>query len=758
MAKPYIGSSLIYHLPQIYLSKMAILRRVVWTLLVLGGLWGTAAAQAPVDSSSQGAYKVGLALSGGGAKGFAHIGVLKVFEEADIPVHMISGTSMGSIVGALYAIGYTPAEIEDIALTTDWSILFNDSYRINPQNIANSVSQKDTYLFTFPYNGKRLTLPSGLIDGQNIAMLLYRLMLPYHDMRDFTELPIPFASVATNLATGQAHTFTEGYLPDAVRASIAIPTLFKPVRINGETYIDGGVARNIPAEDVRALGADLVVASDVGEPLQPVDSLDTFVDVLFQAVGFHQQESNLRQKEKTDFYLRPDINRFSSFSYNSVKNIIAAGEEAARALVPKIKAKLDEHMLAQRQFKPIKSPQQDTLTVTGVTYDNISGLMQQQARIALDISSPAELTLADIESRINRLYSSGLFSQISYRLRDNPGSGHHQLVLEFQPKDQEFAGFSLRYDSHYKASLLFGGLLADNIVWSDRLNWQLRVGEVLELSADYSAPLSLAPLSKLHFGIDFQRSPIDIYNQGQALSTINVEQITLRPAASIRLLQRTNIKAGVEAEVYNLNQAVGNTIFLENTSFLLTPFINVDYSTLNRPYFPTRGQSLKAKAIVSDEIWGSLSTFAQFSGNWFMTVPLTERLNISADFFTGVTAGSDLPLHYNYYLGGLTQNPVFDRRQRPFMARAAQQLQTSNVVALGSALQYNIGKNLFLTAGWDAAHLSDKWTFNIHRERLEHGFSLGVGATSIVGPIKLSLSTPDFSSDYALKIDVGYHF
>ncbi|MDZ7682961.1 MAG: patatin-like phospholipase family protein [Fodinibius sp.] len=738
--------------------KKAIYLSVIFGFLFAGTLPVTSAAQTPAGTTAEESYTIGLALSGGGAKGFAHIGVLKVFEEADIPIHMISGTSMGSIVGSLYAIGYSPEEIEDIALTTDWSIMLNDSYRINPQNIASSVSQKDTYLFTFPYNGKQLTLPTGLIDGQNIAMMLYRLMLPYHDVRDFTKLPIPFASVATNLTTGQAHTFTEGYLPDAVRASIAIPTLFKPVTIDGETYIDGGIARNIPAEDVRNLGADVVVASDVGEPLQPVDSLDTFVDVLFQAVGYHQQESNVQQIKNTDFYIRPDIKKFSSFSYNNVKQIIQSGEEAARQVLPEIKTKLANQRPASSPFKPISSPQQDTLVVSEVIYDNISGLIQQQAQLALDITPPEQLTLANIEMKINRLYSSGLFSQISYRLQDNPGSGKNRLVMEFQSKDQEFAGFSLRYDSHYKASLLFGGLLTDNIFWSDRLTLQLRAGEVLELKADYNTPLTLAPLSKLHFGIDFQRSPIDLYNQGQALSTINVERITLRPAASVRLLERTHIETGFEAEVYNLNQAVGNTLFLENTSFLLKPFVQVDFSTLNRPYFPTRGQALKAKAIISDENWGSLSTFAQFSGNWFMTVPLTDRLNLSGDIFTGFTTGNNIPLHYNYYLGGLAQNPVFDRRQRPFMARAAQQLQATNVMALKSQLQYKMGKNMYLTAGWDTAHLSDTWTFNISRERLEHGFSLGIGATSIVGPIKLSLSTSDFSENYALKIDVGYLF
>ncbi|MGD8428367.1 MAG: patatin-like phospholipase family protein, partial [Balneolaceae bacterium] len=389
--------------------------------------------------------KIGLALSGGGAKGFAHIGLLKVFEKEGIPVNMISGTSMGAIIGSLYAIGYTPEQIEDIVLSTDWGILFNDSYRINPQNIASSVSSKPTYLITFPFNDRKLQLPSGLIDGQNISMLLYRLMLPYHNVQDFTELPIPFSAVATDLSTGQAHTFTKGYLPDAVRASSAIPTIFKPVKVDGSTYIDGGVARNIPAEDVRKLGADLVISSDVGEPVKPVDSLHTFVDILFQSVGFHQQESNKKQIQNSDFYIHPDIQDFSSFSYDHAKEIIRKGEEAAHKLVPLIKSFLNEHHahVSSSPFKSISSPQNDTLLITNIRFANINGLLKKQVNVTLNIKIPSRLTLHTIEKKINRLYNSGLFSQISYRIQYDSTSrvDGHQLLLKFQQKEQEYVGF-----------------------------------------------------------------------------------------------------------------------------------------------------------------------------------------------------------------------------------------------------------------------------------------------------------------------------
>lgn len=703
--------------------------------------------------------KLGLALSGGGAKGFAHIGVLKVLEEEGIPVHMVSGTSMGSIIGSLYAIGYSPQEIEEIAINTNWNILLNDSYQINPQHISNSILKKDTYLVTFPFENKQLSLPAGLIDGQNISMLLYRLMLPFHDVRDFTELPIPFSAVATNLATGEPKTFSSGYLPDVVRASIAIPSIFKPVHIDGKTYIDGGVARNIPAEDVRDLGADFVIASDVGEPIRKLDSLKTFVDILFQSVGFHQQESDIVQKQKTDIYIRPNINEFSSFSYERVDEIIDRGEQAARQAVPRIKEMLAKHTTMPSTFKPIQSTRQDTITVSGISLNNLTGLtQQQQVFLALDMQLPEQLTLSQLEEKINRLYGSGLFSQISYRLQKKQNSGGNQLILEFQHKEQEYAGFSMRYDSQYKAALLFGASFTNNIFLNDRITVQLRAGEILELTSDYSIPISLAPLTRIKTGFELQRSPINYYDQDQALSSIDVEKLTLKPSIAVQLWQQADFEIGLETELYNLNEAIGNTLVLDNTTFLLNPFLSINLNTLNRSYFPTRGQSLHLKTEFSEPGWGSAESFYQASGKWFSTIKLWNGINLSNELFAGYSSTTELPLHYYYYAGGLSQNPIFELKQIPFMGYPTQQLRGANIKALSSKLQVRINKKIYVVGGLNFAHLTNEWTFNVDQERLRKGYSLSLGATSIVGPIEIALSTPDFTSGYAVKINLGYHF
>ena len=465
------------------------------------------------------------------------------------------------------------------------------------------------------------------------------------------------------------------------------------------------------------------------------------------------------QKKKTDIYIRPDIKEFSTFSYDRAEEIIHKGEQATRKALPAIKAMLEEQQLSASSFKPIDATREHSITVSNIQFNNLSGLtQQQQVLIALDISLPSTLTLSQLEQKINKLYGSGLFSQISYRLQQNQSSDGNTLVLDFQHKEQEYVGFSMRYDSQYKAGLLFGASLTDNLFWNDRLTLQLRAGEILEFNSDYNIPVNLAPLAFINAGINLQRSPINFYNQNQVLSSIDVEKLVINTSTSVQLWQQVDLEVGLEHELYNLNEAIGNTLVLGNTTFLLNPFATVNLNTLNHPYFPTRGQSLSLKTEISDPFWGSSSPFFQTSGKWFSTLKLTSGVNLSNEVFLGYSSTNNLPLHYYFHLGGLTQNPVFELKQHPFMGHPTQQLRSSNLMALRSKLQFRLNRQLYISGGMNLAHLSDYWTFHIDPQRMEYGYSLSFGATSIVGPIEVALSTPNFTDRYALKLNVGYHF
>src|SRR5213083_1327762 len=313
--------------------------------------------------------KVGVALSGGAARGLAHIGVLKVLEEAGVPVDVIAGTSMGSVVGGLYAVGYTAPQLDTIVRTEDWYRLLTDP--VDRRDLA--VDRKfteDHYLLTLPIQRGGIKLPRSVVAGQRVSQLLTRLTWSAHAIRDFRALPIPFAAVATDLETSRAVVLDHGFLPDAIRASMALPSVFSPVDLGDTAVIDGGVVRNLPAQDARALGADVLICSDVTDPLEPRDSIVSLVDVLVQSVSFRVWDSEAVQRSKCDVLILPDVRAFSTFGFARAREVIARGEAAARAAIPAITAALARGRVP-RPARPARVPlvQAESVLVTTVRFD-----------------------------------------------------------------------------------------------------------------------------------------------------------------------------------------------------------------------------------------------------------------------------------------------------------------------------------------------------------------------------------------------------
>jgi len=727
-------------------------------LLLLMPYPGSAQQQSP-DRETEAPRKIGVALSAGGAKGFAHIGVLKVLDEENIPIHIVTGSSMGAVIGGLYSAGYTPAQIEEIAVNADWQALFNDNLKPSSRDLSTFISTRDTYMLSFPILDGLPQLPAGLVRGQNLSMLLYRLLLPFHDVSDFSELPISFGAVATNLSTGEPRRFETGYLPEVIRASAAIPSIFKPVSIDGELYIDGGVIRSIPAEDARAMGADIVLVSDVGEPVKPLEDLDTFVDILFQSVGFHLVKSDSAQIELADFYLRPDMENFTSFSYEEVEALIESGEEAARAMMPRIKAMLDSVKTADRKDKPEIADRKREINVTNVEYRNIDRRLLNQARIIFDINPPEKIAYSEIERKINRLYATGHFSLISYRVQDDPTSaGGKNLTVSFSDNEPDRLGFSMRYDSRYKASLLFGIQSRNIFGLGDQLRSNLRLGEVLGVGTHYEAPISLAPAISAEADLNLHRSPIDYYDSGQQLATIEIDRAEFVPSLSIRLFNYLELNTGLKAEYYELNEAIGNNVLLADRQFLFTAVGSLEFNNLNRPYFSTRGLKLKVTGEASDKRYLSEATFSQLFGKLDAAIPLYDGLVLQTQAMAGQSSTSNLPLHYRFYQGGLTENPLFTDRHGLLWGYAVQQLSGSSLAAVRGALQVHLGSDIYLQGGWNAAHLSDSGTWNPDNFDWTQGYGISLGALTLIGPINFSLSTPDFKNNYAFKVEVGYNF
>jgi NTE family protein len=404
--------------------------------------------------------KLGLALSGGGAKGLSHIGVIKVMEEAGLRPDYITGVSMGSIIGGLYAMGYTSDSIARICKEADWDLILSD--RI-PENKIIFLEKRHFYnsIVSLPITRKKIRLPSALINGQQVENLLSYYSWSAAGIRDFSQLPIPFLCVATDMLTGKEVVFREGYLPDAIRASIAIPSVFTPIKIGTALLVDGGVVRNYAVTELREMGADIVIGSYTGFKRYDESHLESFDGVLKQIGFFTSLADYENEKKKTDILIEPDNKETATLAFKDIDSLIYNGYRAALPYKEKFRRLADSLNAIGPQQPMIPLPEKeyhvfDKIQVTGNKFTDEGEIIG-----VLDIKPGQKVDRELLSERIELLYGKAWFEKVKYRIIPRNDS----LILEIdcieRPKAMIYG--SLHYDLALGSGLLLSVGIRDLI-------------------------------------------------------------------------------------------------------------------------------------------------------------------------------------------------------------------------------------------------------------------------------------------------------
>ncbi|HSM69573.1 MAG TPA: patatin-like phospholipase family protein, partial [Xanthomonadales bacterium] len=387
--------------------------------LVLGSPALARAATAP-SQAEPGRPKIGLALSGGGARGGAHVGVLKKLEELGVPVDYIAGTSMGAIIGGFYAAGYSADQIEILLNETDWNAALTDQ----PQRRERTMRKKELEAeFLVPYrvgyNRGRFQIPLGAIVGQHLDQILHRILLPVVEISDFDRLPIPFRAVATDLVTGEAVVLARGSLGDSLRASMSVPGVFSPVSIDGRLLVDGGMANNLPISVVREMGADIVIAVDISTPLLTEEQLTSVLSVTEQLTGFltrRTTEQQIALLGPRDLLIVPELGDFSSADFAGAGQLVPLGEQAADSVRDELAALSPAGQATEPA--PLQRGQAH-FKVSFVEIHNDSVLNDELIRSRLAVKPGEWLDLAALDRSVDRIYSLDVFESVTYDLVQN---------------------------------------------------------------------------------------------------------------------------------------------------------------------------------------------------------------------------------------------------------------------------------------------------------------------------------------------------
>jgi NTE family protein len=377
--------------------------------------------------------KVGLVLSGGGARGLAHIGVLKVLEEVNMPIDAVGGTSMGAIVGGLYASGYSAAQLEEIAQTTAWMRLFSDES--NRRYVPIEEKAEDSkYMLNLPMHGFRVGLPSGLVSGQEAFKMLAGLTWHVHHIQNFDQLPIPFFCVATDLETGEAILIRTGSLAEGLRASMTLPSIFTPAMVQGRPVLDGGIANNFPVQEVIDMGADVVIGVDVSSLLPKAEYLNSLLDILNQTVSFQIERTAILQRERAGILLQPNLDLYGMMSFDDTQGIIDAGEAIARTRIDELRALADSLNRYARVQKTMSyaDPQGHPIVLRDIVYQGLNQADPRMIDAELQTQLPlnTELSRGDVNLAVDRLYSLKFFEQVTYMLE--PVRSGYRLIFHFK--------------------------------------------------------------------------------------------------------------------------------------------------------------------------------------------------------------------------------------------------------------------------------------------------------------------------------------
>jgi NTE family protein len=696
--------------------------------------------------------KVGLVLSGGGAKGIAHIGVLEVLEEAGIQVDYISGTSMGSIIGALYSIGYSTDEMKQLTRTTDWEELFAEQ----PGRRFLSMHEKkvdDRFIISFPLTDRGINLPSGLIAGQNIFLWLSRYTWPVLQINDFSKLPIPYATVATNLETGEAVIFKEGYLPDVIRASISFPSAMMPYEIDGNPLVDGGLARNLPVQEVLDMGADYVIAVDVSTPLRSTEELNSIASILTQAVNYRVIEKINEQKMLADLNIEVrDLDEYQVTDFNMANEFIEIGRKtAARNFeeLQQIAVRQQEYPRTQANSTPEIRDEIyiEIVSVTG--NENVPG---DVIRVEVDPLQGRFVRSDDIENVINQLYGSRLFNLITYRIHELDDNRYHLEVRVIENIDDSFR-FSARYESQTQASLLLHTSFRNLLQRGSTLRMSLRLGRDTEFLTDYLTVGSSYSRIGLNTKFRYKREQIDYYNGPDRTASLTSHMIRGDLFAGTFMNKNSLMGIGLRGDINYFSDAInpdGIPFSQTNHHAVYGKFI---IDTYNRRSFPNRGQYLLIHGTFSDEIIFSPLNFNEQHFYWNQLYGLNDTFTLNHTLYLGRSFGEELPWDYWFSLNKRDDNIGMIR----FGGYERYELSGRNTQMASVGVQYEFIRHRFLKFNAYFGNTFDNWNWDIRENSYRSGFSISAGILTVLGPLEFIVSTSSRNS-FLYEIQIGYDF
>ncbi|MFH1160833.1 MAG: patatin-like phospholipase family protein [bacterium] len=706
---------------------------------------------------------VGLVLSGGGAKGFAYIGLLKVIQEAGLPIDYIGGSSIGSIIGGLYALGYHPDSIAKLIRAQNWDNLLKD-ITDRKYNAFDEKEYGEKTIVRLPVKNKSVGLGTAIYHGQEINLLLNYIFSPAYKTTDFRKLPTPFLCMGTNLFTGEQVILDRGYLPLAIRASMSIPGYFTPTDYLGYYLVDGGVVNNYPVKEVKEMGAKIILGGDVQSGLYTTrEQLNSIMAVLDQITSFPRIEANEIGDSLTNLKVRFILN-YGMMDFDDYDSIIAVGERVSRAHFPAIKALADSlNSIEYRALKTYTTRPLDSVFVDSLIIRGENKMPRKYFSSLFRYSSKSMISLTDLQNNIRMMYGSGFFDNVSYEFEQDQSKTN--LIIDASEGGPGTLSAGIHFDNDYGVSLIISGDFRNILGRNSKIFADVNIGLNPRVRVVYLLGLG----GKAAFGLsgDFYDFHFNRYNWKEKINRITVINNKGSLFFQYTFRNMVNLKAGFDYEYFRFSQDIHADTSLDkydHFSSYGTAFVSLNVDSRDRPAFSTRGvlATLRGEYVMPLSKNFSKDLFANaavFYLKYDQSIPLSRRFVLQPGLFGGFILWDRNipPLQHIFGLGGLATRNYIDQEVSFTGLQFIQKFGFYSAV-VRMKLQYNVYRKLYLTLRADAGANEQELDQVFMSRNFLCGYGITAGYDSFIGPVEFTFMTSNLNANLMLFVNVGFCF
>ena len=710
--------------------------------------------------------KVGLVLSGGGAKGFAHIGVLKEIDKAGLQIDYVGGTSMGAIIGGLYAVGYSGEQIEQIVLETDFMSLLQDKLPRNSQTFFEKEFGEKTVI-TLPVKDGSLGLPKAVSKGQNVLNFLLELLASVEGVTDFNKLPIPFFCIATDIENGGAVLLEKGSLPLALRASGSFPTLLNPVVLDDKLLVDGGVANNFPVSIMKSKGMDIVIGVDVEGQLYQKDKLNSVLDIMNQIVSYQMYSKSGAEKKKLDVYINPEIKGYNVVSFDEKEKILQKGIDEAK----KFTTVFEELALKQtiKKERKILNFDKKKYLISDIEITGFNNFTRAFVLGKVKIRVGDSLSRKEITKRIHLLSATKNYEKIAYNLTKKEDNSYSLKFSLKESTDNANIKLGVHYDLLYQSGLLVNYNQKNLLLENDLFSVDMILGDNLRYNLDYFVDngfyISYGFRSRYnHFSVNSKFNPI--VSQFPTISSINLSyaDITNQFFLQTTFNRIFALGIGLEHKYVNATTETVASASSQDTTFDNSNYLNsfgyLKLDTYDKKSFPTKGYfaDLNFKwYMVSSDYNEDFTPFAQTKGTLGFATTFWDKLTLKMTNEAGFTLNKTDSDVFDFYLGGYNDN--YMNTFVSFYGYDFAELSDDTFLKSEFNLTYAFSENHYASfiANYGRLHNNVFENIDLFKDVIS-GYAIGYSYDAFIGPIELKYSwSPDTGENYWL-FNLGFWF